>query len=129
MLEEHTHEYFLSSGDLLHGGVVDAASSWWWAPLLVHRWCPSSRRVALLDHTVVLGEVAGFPTIEAQVNGWCRLLWWLEWCLLLLVWGSMRVLLQLLLWLLVLVLWAVAPLLRRRTMWLPHRWRVDQAVL
>jgi hypothetical protein len=52
--KERTHEYFLSGGYLLNGGVVGAASPRCWVPLLIHRGCQSSRGVALLD----LGAVA-----------------------------------------------------------------------
>jgi hypothetical protein len=75
---ECTCEYFLSGGDLLHGGVVGATSSRCWACLLIHHGCHDSWRVALFDSMIVLGYVAGLPTVETQVSGGCRLLWWSE---------------------------------------------------
>jgi hypothetical protein len=77
--EEHTHKYFLSGGDPLHGGVVGTVSPWCWAPLLApllfHFWFHDSRCVALLNFVAVLGELASLPVIEAWVASWCRLLW------------------------------------------------------
>jgi hypothetical protein len=93
--------------------------------MLVHPNSWNTRCIAQPGLTIVLGEVADFPAIIAQVTGRRKLLGWPD-ChllLLLLCWRSAIVLLQLLL------LWAIAPELWRRVAWLSHGWGVDHAVL
>jgi hypothetical protein len=71
--------------------------------MLVHPNSWNMRYIALLGLATVFGEVADFPAIVARVTDTCRLLWWPE-ChllLLLLCWRSVVVLL--------LLLWEVAP--------------------
>jgi hypothetical protein len=88
--------------------------------MLVHPNSWNTRCIAQLGLTTVLGEVADFPAIVAQVTGRCNLLWWPD-ChlLLLLCWWNVVVLL----------LRAVAPKLWWRAARLPRRWGVDHAVL
>jgi hypothetical protein len=47
VVEEHTHEHFFSHGNLLHGGIVGAASPWCrtslWGLLMTHHGYRSSR--------------------------------------------------------------------------------------
>jgi hypothetical protein len=76
--EERTCEYFLSGRDLIHGGVVSTASPRCLAPLLIQHECHNSWRVALLYRATNIGEVANFPTVEARLYSWCRLLRWHE---------------------------------------------------
>jgi hypothetical protein len=71
----------------------------------------------------VLGKVADFPAIVAQVTGKHKLLWCPDCHLLLLCWQSVVVLLLLRL------LWAIAPELWRRTVRLSRRWGIDHVVL
>jgi hypothetical protein len=88
------------------------------APILVHPNSWNTRCIALLGLATVFGEVANFPAIVARVTGRCKLLWWPD-ChlLLLLCWRSAVVLLQ-----------AVAPEPLRRVAWLSRGWGVDHAV-
>jgi hypothetical protein len=81
------------------------------------------RCIALLELTIVLGEVTDFPTVVAWVTGRCKLLWWPDCHLLLLLLCRRSVVVLLLL------LRAVAPELWRRTAWLSCGWGVDHAVL
>jgi hypothetical protein len=123
--EEHTHKHFLSCGNLLHSGVVGAASPRCWAlllaPLLIHPNCWEAWCIALLGLTAVFGEVTDLPAIVAHVTSMRELLWWPD-ChlLLLLCWRRVIVLM---------LLRAVAPELWQRSAWLSHRWCIDHAVL
>jgi hypothetical protein len=123
--EEHTYEYFLSRGSLLHGGVVGAASSWCWdpllTPLLIHPNCWEVRCIGLLGLMAVIGKVTDLPAIVAWVTSSRELLWWPD-ChlLLLLCWRRVIVLL---------LLWAVAAKLWWRSTRLSRGWCIDHAVL
>jgi hypothetical protein len=79
--EERVCKYFLSCGNLLHGGVVGVARPWCWgpllAPMLVHHYCWSTWCVALLGVAAVFGEVTDFPVIVARITNMHELLWWL----------------------------------------------------
>jgi hypothetical protein len=118
--------HFLSRGNPIHGGVVDVASPRCWAPLLapilVHTNSCNTRCIVLLGHATVFGEVADFPVIVAPVTDRCKLLWWPDCHLLLLLsWRSTVVLL--------LLLWAVAPELWWRAVRLSRRWGINHTVL
>jgi hypothetical protein len=96
------------------------------APMLVHPNSWNTRCIAQPGLMTVLGEVASFPAIVAQVTGKRKLLWHPD-ChllLLLLCWRSVIVLLLLLL----LLLWAIAPELWQRAARLSRGWGVDHAV-
>jgi hypothetical protein len=92
--------------------------------MLVHFNSWNTRCIAQLGLTTILGEVADFPVVVARVTDRCKLLWWPD-ChlLLLLCWRSTIVLLLLRL------LWAIAPELWRRAARLSRGWGVDPAVL
>jgi hypothetical protein len=71
--------------------------------MLVHPNSWNTRCIAQPGLTTVLDEVTNFPTVVARVIGRCKLLWWPD-ChllLLLLCWQNVIVLL--------LLLWAIAP--------------------
>jgi hypothetical protein len=53
--------------------------------MLVHPNSWNMRCIALLGLTTALGEVVNFPAIVAQVTSMCKLLWWPEYHLLLLL--------------------------------------------
>jgi hypothetical protein len=90
--------------------------------MLVHCNSWNTKCITLLGLATVFGEVAGFPTIVARVTGRCKLLWWPDCHLLLLMcWGSMVVLL--------LLLQAVALELWWRSARLSRGWCIDHAVL
>jgi hypothetical protein len=101
-------------------------SLWCWPPLLppmlVHPNSWNTRCIAHLGLTRVLSEVANFPTIVTRVTDRCKLLWWPN-CLLLLLLCRWSVIVLLLL------LWTVAPELWRRAAWLSRGWGVDHALL
>jgi hypothetical protein len=101
--------------------------------MLVHPNSWNTRCIAQLRLTTVLGEVVNFPTVIARVIGRCKLLWWPD-ChlLLLLCWCSAVVLLLLLWWqsaVVLVLLWTVALELWRRATRLSRGWGVDHAVL
>jgi hypothetical protein len=92
--------------------------------MLVHPNSWNTRCITQLGLPTVLGEVADFPATIAWVTGRCKLPWWPN-ChlLLLLCWQSAVVLL--LLWRL---LWAIALELWRRAVRLFCGWGVHHAV-
>jgi hypothetical protein len=89
--------------------------------MLVHPNSRNMRCIAQLRLTSVLGEVADFPIVVAQVTGRCKLLWWPDCHLLLLCWQSVIVLL--------LLLRVVTPELWWRAARLSRWWGVDHALL
>jgi hypothetical protein len=122
--EERTHKYFLSRGNLLHGGVVGAASPWCsaplLAPLLIHPNCWEARCIALLGLMAVFGEATDLPAIVAWVTSRHELLCWPN-CHLLLVLCWRRAIVP--------ELWAVALELWWRSARLSHRRCIDHAIL
>jgi hypothetical protein len=81
------------------------------------------RCIALLGLAIVFGEVANFSAIVARVTRRCKLLWWpnCHLLLLLLCWRSVVVLL--------LLMRVVAPELWRRAARLSRGWGIDHTVL
>jgi hypothetical protein len=90
--------------------------------MLVHHNSWNMRCIAQLGLTTVVGEVADFSAIVAQVTGRCKLLWWPDCHLLPLLCGQSKIVLLLL-------LRAVAPELWQRAARLSCGWGVDHAVL